>query len=134
MGFDGKTFEEMFQTDEDWKAFYQYMVDREMESLLAHDSFSEKAERPTFQIFLRMADVRVQATERATRRWEKTEDYRKYGEALANTDEQHARYREWAARRYHDRYIIDRFDGHDKFESREVNPVTGEREYKEEIA
>ena len=134
MGFDGKTFEEMFQTDEDWKAFYQYMVDRELESLLAHEGFSEKMKRPVFALFLKMADVRTQAQERATLKWERTADYRKYGRELADTDRQHQLFRDWMARSYSNRYMVDSFDGHAKFEALEVNPVTGEKEWKEEIA
>jgi hypothetical protein len=133
MGFDGKTFEEMFQTDEDWKAFYQYMVDREMESLLAHEGFLEKQKRPAFAMFLKMADVRTQAEYKAFVLWEKTKDYRKYGRELADADRQHQLFRDWMARSYSNRYMVDSFDGHAKFEKLEINPVTGEKEWKEEI-
>ena len=133
MGFDGKTFEEMFQTDEDWKAFYQYMVDKEMESLLAHEGFFEKQKRPAFAMFLKMADVRTQAEYKAFVLWEKTDDYRKYGRELADTDRQHQLFRDWMARSYGNRYMVDSFDGRAKFEKLETNPVTGEKEWKEEI-
>ena len=133
MGFDGKVFEEMFQTDEDWKAFYQYMVGKEMESLLAHEGFFEKQKRPAFAMFLKMADVRTQAEYKAFVLWEKTDDYRKYGRELADTDRQHQLFRDWMSRSYGNRYMVDSFDGHAKFEKLEINPVTGEKEWKEEI-
>lgn len=134
MGFDGKAFEEMFQTDEDWKAFYQYMVDKETESLLAHETFFEKQKRPAFAMFLKMADVRTQAEYKAFVLWEKTEDYKEYAQHLWDVDEQRRRFDEWMSRRYADRFMVDSFDGHACFGKIEINPVTGEKEWKEEIA
>lgn len=133
MGFDGKTFEGMFQTEEDWKAFYQYMVGKETESLLAHETFFEKQKRPVFAMFLKMADVRTQAEYKAFVLWEKTEDYKEYAQHLWDVDAQRRRFDEWMSRRYADRFMVDSFDGHAKFEALEINPVTGEKEWKEEI-
>ena len=131
MGFDGKTFEAMFQSEEDWKAFYEYMISKEMESLLAHEGFSEKQKRPAFAMFLKMSDVRTQAEYKAFVLWEKTEDYKQYAQHLWDVDAQRRRFNEWMRRRYADRFMVDSFDGHEVLEKPYSSPVTGETKYEE---
>lgn len=97
--FDAEVFISMFETDEDWAAFFEMVKADELEALKRHDSFLGRSKEGLSPLFLRMADVRTEAYYAADKEWRKSEDYEKYTADLARVDSSINAYWAWKARR-----------------------------------
>lgn len=97
--FDAKVFTGLFETEEDWAAFFEMVKADEIEALKRHDSFLGRSKEGLCPLFLKMADVRSEARYAADEEWRQSDDYEKYADDLARVDASIGAYREWKARR-----------------------------------
>lgn len=105
--FDAEVFKQMFQTEEDWRAFYKMVFDEKLASLNDHDGLLEYEKREITAIFYRMNSTRYEAEGEATKHWLKTPESRSYERELVERAVQDVSdYDRWLDRKYEDRKLI----------------------------
>ena len=125
--FDAEVFKRLFQSEDDWKAFYKMMFDYHTERLNDHSAF-ENQTGELDMLFRRMADVRYEAEGEAWKKWQKTANREQYALELEQADESIRQYNTWLARKYTDRKLI-----HDSMEygefTKSVPTIGGEKKW-----
>lgn len=107
MGFNRETFLSLFETEEDWKGFFQMVFDDEMERLLAHEDFLEGEKRGLKLIFRRISDHRYEAMGEAYKAWLMSADFEKESRDLVERAfKEVSVYDSWLNRKYDDRKLI----------------------------
>lgn len=112
--FSADGFKKMFQTDDDWKAFYQMVYDAKLSELNSHKAF-ENVPGKTEAFFRRMADARYEAEGEAWKAWRRTANYKQFARELEWADASIREYEGWLERKYEDRKLIHS-DEETKFE------------------
>lgn len=105
--FDANGFKQMFQTEEDWKAFYQMVYDDETERLKASEDFLEGEKKGLKLIFRRLNDHRYEAMGEATKDFMQTAEFKKQSrELVERAFRDVSDYDRWLDRKYEDRKLI----------------------------
>lgn len=103
--FDAEVFKSLFQSEDDWKAFYRMMFDYHMERLNSHSAFENQTGELDI-LFRRMADARYEAEGEAWKKWQKTANREQFALELEQADQSIRQYNTWLARRYTDRKLL----------------------------
>lgn len=105
--FDAGVFKSLFQTEEDWRAFFKMVFDEKLASLNDHDSLLEYEGRELIAVFYRMSSTRYEAEGEAAKHWLKTPESRSYERELVERAMQDVSdYDRWLDRKYENRKLI----------------------------
>ena len=106
MAFSAEVFKSLFQTEEDWKGFYQMVYEDELRRLYEHENMIEGEKKGLKLIFRRISDHRYEAYGEANKAWSASDDARKYALQLEAADKSIKMYNDWLNRKYTDRKLI----------------------------
>ena len=122
--FSCEAFLTLFQTEEDWKAFYKMMFDEKLASLNDHDSLLEYEKRELTAVFYRISSTRYEAEGEAAKHWLKTPESRRYERELVERAMQDVSdYDRWLERKYADRKLIHtNWNPYGEFQKPEITP------------
>lgn len=105
--FDAEVFKSLFETEDDWKAFYKMVYDDEMERLKANEDFLEGEKKGLKLIFRRLDDHQYEAMGEANKDFMKSPEFeRQSRELVEKAFRDVSDYDRWLARKYDDRKLI----------------------------
>lgn len=105
--FNREAFLNLFQTEDDWRAFYKMVFDEKLASLNDHDILLEYEKRELTAVLYRMSSTRYEAEGEATKHWLKTPESRRYERELVERAMQDVSdYDRWLDRKYAARRLI----------------------------
>lgn len=105
--FDAEVFKQMFQSEEDWQAFFRMVYDDETERLKAGEDFLEGEKKGLKLIFRRLNDHRYEAMGEATKDFVRSADFEKQSrELVEKAFRDVSDYDRWLDRKYADRKLI----------------------------
>lgn len=122
--FNREAFLNLFQTEEDWRAFFKMVFDEKLASINDHDGLLEYEKRELTAIFYRMSSVRYEAEGEATKHWLKTPESKSYERELVERAMQDvSEYDRWLDRKYSDRKLIHTdYNPYGEFQKPEITP------------
>ena len=107
MAFNADVFKSLFQTEDDWRAFYKMVYDDETERLRANEDFLEGEKKGLKLIFRRLNDHCYEAMGEAEKAFMKSPEFEKQSrELVEKAFHDVSAYDRWLARKYDDRKLI----------------------------